>query len=379
MRVAIIKSNYTPYGGGEKYTTRMINAFIEKNIHVDVLTAESGGWEGILLNVSCVTLKQFKYNNLLRLLTFNSSVNHYLKNTRYNCIFGMDRTEYQTHMRAGGGSHAAWIQRRCEEYSALRCWSFRLNPFHRMMIKIERSAFLSNELKRIFCNSSLVKNEIIHYYPQVKGKIEVVHNGVEWHEFSKAFDEAAATKESLLKRLGLYPDRYYFLFVGSGYERKGLKKAITALKSLPDHVDLLVVGKDKNESKYKTMSEKSGLTERIHFFGPQRNVTPFFQISDAFILPTIYDPFSNASLEALATGLYTVTSNANGCSEVIIDKAGYIIEDLRDIDSITEAMKTALSGHLSKREIRESVKYLDFSTQLNKIVDICISDMEASI
>lgn len=378
MRVAIIKSNYTPYGGGEKYTRRMINAFIEKNIQVDVLTAESGGWEGALENVGWVTLKQFKYNNLLRLLTFNSSVNRYLKNTRYDCIFGMDRTEYQTHLRAGGGSHAAWIQRRCEEYSPLRCLSFRINPFHRMMIKIERNAFLSNELKRIFCNSNLVRNEIIHYYPQAEDKIMVVHNGVEWHEFSKAFDEAATSKESLLVRLGLHPDRFYFLFLGSGYKRKGLKKAITALRSLPNYVDLLVVGKDKNENQYKAISEKLQLRERIHFFGPQRNVIPFFQISDAFILPTIYDPFSNASLEALAMGLYTVTSNANGCSEVIKDRAGYIIENLRDNDSIAEAMKTALDRHLSKREIRESIKYLDFSAQLNKIVDVSISDMDVS-
>src|SRR3990172_2776669 len=107
MRIALIKSNYTPYGGGEKYTTRMLNCFVEKNFEVDVLTAESGLWDGVSHKVGLVTMRQFKYNNLMRLLTFNTSVTRYLKSTNYACIFSMDKTEYQTHLRAGGGSHAA--------------------------------------------------------------------------------------------------------------------------------------------------------------------------------------------------------------------------------------------------------------------------------
>lgn len=374
MRVAIIKSNYSPYGGGEKYATRMIKAFVEKGIHVDVLTADPGGWEDTLQDVGRVRLKQSKYNNLLRLLTFNSSSNRYLKKERYDCVFGMDRTEYQTHLRAGGGCHAAWLRRRSEDSSALRCLSFRINPFHMTMLGIERRAFTADGLKRIFCNSNLARNDIIRYYPQVEDKIMVVHNGVEWHEFSGAFD--AADKKETLKGLGLYPDRYYFLFVGSGFQRKGLGKAITALNSLPRYVELLVVGKDKNENRYRTLSRSSGLGQRVHFFGPLRDVLPFLRVSDAFILPTLYDPFSNASIEALAMGLYTVTSSANGCSEVIREGAGHVIEDIRDSDSVSAAMKTALKGHLSREQIRESVRHLDFGPQLNKIVNTCLGDMK---
>lgn len=374
MRFAIIKSNYTPYGGGEKYTARLINAFMKRDIRVDVITAESVRWEKTSPDVNWVSLKQFRYNNLLRLLSFNSSVNNYFKNApAYDCVFGMDRTEYQTHLRLGGGCHKAWLRRRCEEVSSLRCLSFRLNPFHRKMIEIERRAILSDKLKRIFCNSNLVRNEIIHYYPQAENKMTVIHNGVEWDEFSDAFNKAASVKQQILKNLGLKSDKHYFLFVGSGYERKGLRKAIKALRLLPYFADLIVAGKDKNEKKYKSLAKKSGLGERVHFFGAQRNVLPFFQAADSFILPTIYDPFSNASLEALAMGLYTVTSKANGCSEVITNGAGHIIEDLHDISSIAEAMNSALQAHLTRPEIRTSVKYLNFNIQLNKIVDECIS------
>lgn len=374
MRIAIIKSNYAPYGGAEKYASRMVGAFAARDVQVDVLTAESGEWGRTPRNVSLVALKQAKYNNLLRLLTFDASVAKYLRKENYDCVLGMDRTSLQTHLRAGGGVHAAWIARRCRESSALRCISFRINPFHRTMIEMERKAFLSPGLRRIFCNSHLVRNEIAGYYPGALDKVTVVHNGIEWGELSGAFSEIAETKGSILRGLGLNPDRYYFLFVGNGFDRKGLRKAIVALKLLPGHVHLMVAGKDKNEKVYRALVEKSGLQKRVHFFGLQRNVVPYLQAADAFVLPTIYDPFSNASLEALAMGLFLVTSDANGCCEVIAEGAGSVIQDLGDAGSVAEAMSGALEEHLSRDGIRESVRHLDFATQLNRIVETCMED-----
>jgi UDP-glucose:(heptosyl)LPS alpha-1,3-glucosyltransferase len=374
MRIAIIKSNFTPYGGAEKYTLKLIDAFIKNNVAVDVITSTHSDWSSTSLNFRQIVLNQFRYNNLLRLLTFNASVKQYLKKEPYDCILGMECTGYETHLRAGGGCHSAWIQRRCVESSWLKCLSFKINPFHKAMIAMEKHAFLSNKLKRIICNSHLVEREMAYFYPQVKDKLTVVHNGVEWNEFSEVFETGLNKRNDILQNLHLNPDRFFFLFVGSGYERKGLAKAIMALPLLPEHTELIVAGKDKQQNRYQALCKNLGLAERVHFFGPQENIIPFLQVSDAFVLPTIYDPFSNASLEALAMGLYTITSDANGCAEVINDRAGFIIRNLKDIDSVAAAMKKALGNHLSKKEIRNSIRYLDFEAQLKKIVHVCLSD-----
>jgi UDP-glucose:(heptosyl)LPS alpha-1,3-glucosyltransferase len=376
MRIAIIKSNYAPYGGAEKYTTRLINFFVKNNIEVDVLTSKHNRWDGLQQNVNRVPMEQSPYNNLLRLLTFNSSVNRYLQKVHYDCILGMDRTEYQTHLWLGGGCHRAWIRRRCRDSSPLKCLSFRINPFHGATMEIERKAVCSRALKRIFCNSNLVRDEILHFYPETVGKMAVIYNSAEWHEFSRAFEEGPSRKDSILKSFSLYPGKFYYLFLGSGYERKGLTKAIMALRFLPDYTELVVVGKDKHEKRYKMLADAAGLSARVHFFGPRTDVVPFLQVSDASVLPTLYDPCAGSSVEALSMGLYTVTSDANGASEVIRDGAGSIIRDLRDIESVAEAMEKALRGHLSKKEIRETVKHLDFEAQLRKIVAMCIEDME---
>jgi UDP-glucose:(heptosyl)LPS alpha-1,3-glucosyltransferase len=375
MRVAIIKSNYAPYGGAEKYTTRLINFFVRNNIEVDVLTSKHIRWDGLRPNVKRVALKQFPHNNLLRLLTFNESVNRHLRKAHYDCILGMDRTEYQSHLWLGGGCHQAWIQRRCRECSWLKCLRFKINPFHRAMIEMERRAVSSHALKRIFCNSNLVMDEMMHFYPGTAGKVTVIYNSAEWYEFAAAFEEGLGNKDHILRVLNLKPDKFYYLFLGSGYERKGLAKAITALRFLPDYTELIVVGKDKHENHYRMLSEKAELDARVHFFGPRKDVTPFLQVSDASVLPTLYDPCAGASVEALAMGLYTITSAANGCSEVIRKGAGFVIENLGDDVSVAEAMGTALGSHLSKRDIRETVRHLDFETQLGKIVTVCMEDM----
>jgi len=63
-----------------------------------------------------------------------------------------------------------------------------------------------------------------------------------------------------------------------------------------------------------------------------------YAAADVFILPTIYDPFSNACLEALACGLPVITTKSNGFSEIVTDGVhGSIIDEptnlvhLRDV------------------------------------------------
>jgi UDP-glucose:(heptosyl)LPS alpha-1,3-glucosyltransferase len=64
-----------------------------------------------------------------------------------------------------------------------------------------------------------------------------------------------------------------------------------------------------------------------------------YTAADIFLLPTIYDPFSNACLEALAAGRPVITTRGNGFSEIIESgRHGTVIDDPRNIDAISEAL-----------------------------------------
>ncbi len=69
------------------------------------------------------------------------------------------------------------------------------------------------------------------------------------------------------------------------------------------------------------------------------------------MLPTIYDPFSNATLEAMASGLPIITTRNNGVAELIQDgEEGFVLENLTDYVSLAEKIGMALSS-------RESMGY----------------------
>jgi UDP-glucose:(heptosyl)LPS alpha-1,3-glucosyltransferase len=105
----------------------------------------------------------------------------------------------------------------------------------------------------------------------------------------------------------LIPKKFCILFLGTGWERKGLSTAIKAMEMMDDAL-LLVAGRGPADL-YSS--------PKARFLGPVSDLDALFASADLMTLPTWYDPFSNACLEALAAGLPVITTNANGVSEIL--------------------------------------------------------------
>jgi UDP-glucose:(heptosyl)LPS alpha-1,3-glucosyltransferase len=164
----------------------------------------------------------------------------------------------------------------------------------------------------------------VRYYGFPSDAIDVIPNGVRVSDFGPAPLKHARARAQL--KIGT--DEIAALFLGSGWERKGLRFALAA--SEKTRVRLLVAGRG-NQRKYRSDS--------VTFLGEMEDVRLPLAAADIFILPTIYDPFSNASLEAMAAGLPVVTTRANGCSEIVEPKVhGTIVERADDIDGLSQAL-----------------------------------------
>ena len=170
--------------------------------------------------------------SFIQLLYFDKACAHYLKNNPSPIVLSLDRTRRQTHIRAGNGVHAAYLKHRAKEEGALKTLSFHLNPLHRALLRIEKEAFEDPYLKILFTNSHMVRREITAHYDISPDKIAVVHNGVEWHAMQTPFDTWQEGKSIALKKYGLDPSCFQFLFIGHNYRRKGLDKLLCALSTL---------------------------------------------------------------------------------------------------------------------------------------------------
>jgi UDP-glucose:(heptosyl)LPS alpha-1,3-glucosyltransferase len=72
---------------------------------------------------------------------------------------------------------------------------------------------------------------------------------------------------------------------------------------------------------------------------------PYYAAADAFVLPTKFDPFSNATAEALACGLPVITTAVNGVSELVTQgREGFVESDANDIGALGRALERMLDA-----------------------------------
>jgi UDP-glucose:(heptosyl)LPS alpha-1,3-glucosyltransferase len=189
-------------------------------------------------------------------------------------------------------------------------------------------------------------------------------------------------RERLRARYEIPADATVFLLVGSGYERKGVATAIAALAELPEPAHLMVIGREKRIEPYKRLARSLGVRERITFLGPQMDVKPYLGTADVFVLPTLYDPFPNAALEALACALPVITSTKSGAAELVQEyDAGFVCES-RDVSALAAHMRTLLDAETRSRmgaNARRAIEPLTPSAMTLKLVLLYKEMLEASI
>ena len=240
-------------------------------------------------------------------------------------LLSLERIWQCDFFRAGDGVHRAWLERRAQFDGALQKMARRLGGKDKEILRLEKELLGENGARRIIANSAMVRAEIEHYYGRTADAIEIVRNGVRVSDFGPA----PLRREAARSQLGIPIDEIAVLFAGSGWARKGLRFAIAAAEKAG--MPLLVAGRGK-ERRYRSHA--------VRFLGEMDDLRLPLAAADIFLLPTLYDPFSNASLEAMAAGLPVITTRTNGCSEIIDEKIhGSILERPDDIDALANALR----------------------------------------
>lgn len=362
--VVLLKSRAKNKGGLEKYASRIANAFIEKGAKVTILSTGSSLPDS---EIPVFATKTIPWPAFLRMEQYDHFVKKWLETNRVDLVFGMDRNRHQTHFRAGNGVHAAYLKSRFQTDSFLKASFCYINPLHRKILELEKAAFENPLLQKLFTNSEMVKKQVLYYYNVDPKKIQVIHNGVEWQEMQNDFDSWQEKKEK--------HNPFHFLFIGNGYSRKGLDRLLFALSQMANEpFHLSVIGKENQIEKYKSITKRLGLKEKVTFYGPSHAIRHFYQIADCLVIPSFYDPFANVTIEALAMGIFVLSSKHNGGHEILNSENGSIIEDLLNPDSILASLKIAMQHRKTEKSaklIRESVKDYDFSNQLKILMDSC--------
>ena len=120
----------------------------------------------------------------------------------------------------------------------------------------------------------------------------------------------------------------------------------------------------------------------VQRLGAVRDLPALYQAADIFLLPTLYDPFSNACLEALAAGLPVVTTRNNGFSEIIEEGVhGSIVDRPNNVTALRDAIRfwSDAARRVSERStIIERASQFDISKNAEQTVKIVVQSAASS-
>jgi len=372
MRIAVIRQRITARGGAEATLSYLVRGLAAAGHEVAVYGAEREAEARAALGPGVGYVRvPVRGGKTLRLLSFALNSRRLLNNAAPQRVFSLERVPGAQVYRAGDGCHREWLARRAPYLSPLGRAAQRLSPFHRLMLCLERRLFTHPGLHRVIANSRQVREEVIRHYGVDPARIRVIYNGLDRQRFHPL---EAGSRAALRRRLGTPADAEVVLFVGSGFERKGLIYLLQAFGSLRDRaVHLWVVGKGRAAS-YLREAERLGVAHRVKFWGPAAETAPFYQAATVLALPTLYDPCSNVVLEALACGVPVITTAANGAAEFITSgENGAIIPAPDDIPGLTEALTAFLAqgrDPLGRRAATAAVAHLNWEATVAQTLEV---------
>jgi UDP-glucose:(heptosyl)LPS alpha-1,3-glucosyltransferase len=364
--IVFVRRGYSPTGGAEAYLKRLARGVIEAG-H-DVQLVATNDWPDSEWPFGSITHLRSKSP-----IEFATELERMRTQFRFDVLFSLERVWSCDVYRAGDGVHRAWLEHRRKFELPLKRFVRSLSSKHQDLLRLEQSLFSGGNAKRVIAGSQMVKDEIVNLYGYPADKIDIIRNGVPLKKFR--FDPEL--REKSREELNLKPDQIALLFAGSGWERKGLLFAMEAAALCKNRKMRLLVAGRGNARLYKTRRLRFWREEPVQFLGEVADMLRVYSAADIFILPTMYDPSSNACLEALACGLPVITTCSNGFGEIIENGVhGSIVDHAGDLLALRDAIR--LWSDPSRRAAARSTNsqlaaQFDISQNINETLAILYS------
>jgi glycosyltransferase involved in cell wall biosynthesis len=163
----------------------------------------------------------------------------------------------------------------------------------------------------------------------VEARGRVIYNGVD----TKLFTVPRKSEELEFKEeLGINPEKKVVLCVCRLAPQKGLQYLMQgfaiARKRFPDS-HLVILGTGSEEEKLRKLGKQlklggdfSLIAEKV----PEEKLVRIYQASDAFCLPSLWEPFGIVVVEAMACGKPVIGSAIGGIPEIVSKESGFLVQ-----------------------------------------------------
>lgn len=224
--------------------------------------------------------------------------------------------------------------------------------------------FSINESDAITAVSDNLRSETYKSF-DIQKTIDVIYNFVDISRFSKKPIDAF--------RKVIAPDNEKILIHASNFRK--IKRVADVIKIFQNvrkvlPVKLLIIGDGPERPAMEIMAKDLNLQNEIRFLGKQEQIEEILVISDLFILPSEYESFGLAALEAMAAKVPVLSTNAGGLPEINIHGVtGYAL-NVGDVETMSKCAIELLSNEELLRTFKDNAFRQAQNFDLQKIIPI---------
>ncbi|MEZ4086973.1 MAG: glycosyltransferase, partial [Candidatus Gracilibacteria bacterium] len=163
---------------------------------------------------------------------------------------------------------------------------------------------------------------MLKMYPEVKGKISTIHNGIDLQQFDQSIIRFSTQAKDKIREQIFQADHddFIILTIAELHPRKGLNYLIEAFKTIQEQkpkTKLVIVGKGPQKAKLEKLIKKLELSDSVVLAGHQDDIPQILKSANLFVLPSVKEAFGLVLLEAMAAQLPIIATEVGGIPEIV--------------------------------------------------------------
>jgi glycosyltransferase involved in cell wall biosynthesis len=193
--------------------------------------------------------------------------------------------------------------------------------------------------------SEFSRGHLQRLYGVQPSEVDVIRNGVPLDVVDDG--ERQRTRAEVRAEFGLAPSARILLTVGRLADQKGhalLVPSIGRITAAHPDATFMWVGDGERRSELEAGLITAGVRNRVVLTGVRTDVRRLMAAADLFVFPTLFEGLPLTLLEAMATGLPVVTSDAAGLGEIVVDRQYGRVFRSRDSAALEVVLLEALAS-----------------------------------
>jgi UDP-glucose:(heptosyl)LPS alpha-1,3-glucosyltransferase len=226
-----------------------------------------------------------------------------------------------------------------------RNWIYRRGARFRHFAAYEQAVFGPQSTTQVLLISATEKAKFKEYYQTSETRLHMLPPGIDRDR--RAGTDATERRLATRQKLLLKHDDIALFFIGSGFIKKGLGRAIRTLAATrsarPAHnVQLFVVGQDKKR-RFHRLAASLAVVDHVHFLGGRDDVANLLLAADLLVHPALDEAAGIVLIEALVAGLPVIVTDVCGYAGHIASAgAGEVLVSPFDQKQLDQAVLRAL-------------------------------------